>query len=88
MIKFTKPANLNGAELLNELNEAGIVITESPVIDGNGDFFLDIEQSDVSKAELVLTKHIGTTQSPELSIEEKLKIVGLTIDDLKSVLGL
>lgn len=86
MIKYTKPKNLNGAELLEELNAAGISITEPPFIDGNGDLFLDISAADAKKAESVVAAHNGTTVSPKPTIEAKLASVGLSIDELKAAL--
>lgn len=87
MIKFNKPVSLNGTQLLNELNEAGVTITNSPLIDGNGEFWLDISEADVSKAQPVVESHIGV-DSPEITIEEKLANVGLNLNDLKNALGL
>lgn len=88
MIKFDKPENLNGAELLNELNVAGIKITEPPLIDGNGEFWLDISNKDKSKAESVVAAHNGNTVAPEPTVEQKLSSVGLNVEDLKAALGL
>ena len=88
MIQFTKPTNLNGAELLEQLNAAGVKITESPTVDGAGDLWLEIKQTDKVKAEGIVASHNGTIIAPELSIADKLASVGLSIDDLKGALGL
>lgn len=88
MIQFTKPNNLNGAELLDELNAAGVPITNIPMIDGNGNFWLDIADKDEAKAALVVAAHNGTTVAPELTLNQKLASVGLSVDDLKAALGL
>jgi len=88
MIKFNKPLNLNGTELLAELNAAGIKITEPPSIDGNGDFYLDVATKDKAKAEVIVDKHNGTTIVPEPTIDQKLANAGLNIQDLKAALGL
>jgi len=88
MIKFDKPQNLNGTELLTELNDAGVNITESPSIDGNGDFWLNVALKDKSKAEAIIAAHNGTTVAPEPTVEEKLASVGLTLEDLKVALGI
>jgi hypothetical protein len=91
MIKFDKPVNLNGAELLDELAAVGIELqneTQAPFIDGNGDFWLDIKPTDEAKAEAVVTAHNGTTVAPEPTIETKLASVGLSLPDLKAALGL
>ena len=88
MIQFTKPENLNGAELLAELNAAGVSITELPMIDGNSDFWLDIAEADKTKATSVVAAHNGTTVAPEPTIADRLAAAGISIDDLKVALGL
>lgn len=91
MIKFDKPQNLNGSELLDELAAAKIVLdkeTQIPLIDGNGDLWLDVKSSDVAKAEKVVAAHNGTIIAPEPTAADKLTAAGLTIEDLKLLLGL
>ena len=90
MIKFDKPKNLNGAELIEELLAVGIQIdtNTSPYIDGLGHFYLDIVEGDVDVAAKVVAAHNGTTVAPEPDIEDKLASVGLNLADLKSALGL
>ena len=88
MIQFTKPQNLNGAELLAELNAAGVSITNSPMIDGSGDFWLDIAEADKAKATPIVAAHNGTIIAPELTVADKLASVGLSVPDLKTALGL
>lgn len=91
MIKFNRPKNLNGAELLDELAAVGIVLdksTQPPFIDGNGDFYLPISKEDESKAKPIVEAHNGTIIAPEPTIEQKLSSVGLTVDELKAALGL
>ena len=88
MIKFTKPTYLNGKELLEQLNAGGVSITEPPLIDGAGDFWLDIAEADKAKAAPIVAAHNGTIVAPEQSIEDKLASVGLSVTDLKSALGL
>jgi hypothetical protein len=87
MIQFTKPQKLNGAELLAELNAAGVSITEPPFIDGNGNLFLEIAGADVKKAEGVVAVHNGNTVRPEPTIADKLASVGLSIEELKTALS-
>ncbi len=88
MIQFTKPTNLNGTELLTELNAGAVTITEPPMIDGNGDFWLDIAEADKAKATAIVAAHNGTTVAADPTIEDKLSSVGLSVTDLKAVLGL
>ena len=69
MIKFTKPENLDGAKLIEELLAAGIKSISKdrstfngyapPMLDGNGDLWLDIDAKDESKAAAVVAAHIG-----------------------------
>ena len=89
MISFTKPVNLNGTELRDELNAGGVAISYDPdvmVVDGNGNLLLEIDQKDVSKATPIIAAHNGTTIAPEPTIAQKLASVGLTIEDLKAAL--
>lgn len=88
MIKFNKPENLNGAELLAELNAGGVKITNAPEINGAGDFWLDIAAKDKTKAEEILANHNGTIVAPKPTVAQKLASVGLNLDDLKIALGL
>jgi hypothetical protein len=90
MIQFTKPENLNGTELRNELNLAGVKIdNESQSVQVEGDILtLDINSADEAKAAAIVAAHNGTTVAPELTIEDKLASVGLNLTDLKTALGL
>ena len=88
MIQFTKPTNLNGTELLAELNDAGVVITQSPFDDAQGNIWLDIAEADKAKATPIVAAHNGTIVAPEQTIEDKLASVGLSLPDLKTALGL
>ncbi len=89
MISFEKPVNLDGAQLCDELEAAGITVNRntSPMLDGNNVFWLDIDAKDTQKAQDVLNAHVPKPR-PEPTIAEKLASVGLSIDDLKTALGL
>jgi hypothetical protein len=87
MIEFAKPKNLNGTELLAELNAAGVSISQSPMLDGNENLLLDVTEADKAKAEIVIAAHNGTMIAPAATIEQKLAMVGLSIDDLKAALA-
>ena len=78
MISFDRPKELNGLQLCEEKN---------PYIDGNGVFWLDIASKDTQKAQDVLNAHIPQPK-PEPTIADKLASVGLSVNDLKSALGL
>jgi len=62
MQTFTKPTNLNGAELRQELNAAGIAISNEKsavVLDGET-LYLDIAKKDAKAAEAIVAAHNGT----------------------------
>jgi len=88
MITFTKPQNLNGKELLDELSAVGVLVKGLPVDDGEGNLILNIASKDEAKAAEVVAAHNGTTIAPEPTIEDKLASVGLSLPDLKAALGL
>ena len=88
MIQFTKPQNLNGTELLTELNAGGVVIKNPPRIDGEGNFWLDIAEADKAKATPIVAAHNGTMIAPEPTVADKLAAAGLTLNELKAALGL
>ena len=91
MIKFDKPANLNGSQLLDELAVIGVVLDkleQAPLIDGNGDFWLDVKPADQAKVAAVVAAHNGATVAPEPTVQDKLASVGLNLDDLKTALGI
>jgi hypothetical protein len=87
MIQFDKPTNLNGAELLAELLAIGVIVTGLPLIDENGEFWLDIKTTDKTKATPIVAAHNGTLVAPEPTIAEKLASVGLSIEELKAALA-
>lgn len=88
MIQFTKPVNLNGAELVEELKAAGVQVSDFPTVDGSDILWLDIQSKDEAKASSVVEAHNGTIVAPELTVVEKLASVGLSVNDLKAALGL
>jgi hypothetical protein len=87
MISFDKPIELNGKQLCDELEAAGISINRetSPLIDGNGVFWLDINFADTQKAQDVLNAHVPKP-APEPTIADKLASVGLSLDELKAAI--
>lgn len=92
MIKFDKPTELNGSQLRDELNEAGIKLEngiESISIDENGDLFLSIAKKDEAKAKPIIDAHVGVDQTAAKEAAKKaiLDRIGLTADELKTILG-
>lgn len=91
MIKFDKPTNLNGAELLDELAAVGVIANAetSPFIDGNGDFWLDISESDKKKAEPIIAAHNGTLIAPDLLAQRQaiLDRLGITAEEARLLLS-
>jgi hypothetical protein len=59
LIQFTKPENLDGAILIQELENNKIKIdkTTSPFVDGENNFWLDINQKDEEKAKEIVSNH-------------------------------
>jgi len=88
MIKFNKPNNLNGKELLDELTAAGISVNSRLLDDGNNELWLDISELDEAQAKTIVAAHNGTIIAPEPTIQEKLANAGITLDELKVALGL
>lgn len=89
MIQFTKPAQLNGSQLRDELRAAGVAITDdnkAVSTDGDQILWLEIADADKSKAQEVVANHVGIDKEPTL--EDKLSSVGLSVADLKAALGL
>ena len=63
MISFNKPTNLNGAELRQELTNAGIAISNNQFavrLDDADILWLDIAESDAEAAEAIVAAHNGT----------------------------
>ena len=88
MIKFDKPTNLNGIELMAELNAADVKINGWPEIDLDNNLFLDIAEKDEAKVKLIVAAHNGTMVAPEPTIQQKLKNIGLDFEELKAALSL
>jgi len=89
MIQFTKPAQLNGSQLRDELRAAGVAITDDKqavLTDGEQMLWLEIAETNEVTAKKVVTKHIGIDK--EATLDDKLAMVGLSVADLKAALGL
>jgi hypothetical protein len=83
MISFTIPTNLNGAQLVAELNADGVVVNDKCRVHDDL-LWLDIAAKDKSKAEGIVASHIGIDTEP--TIQDKLNQVGLNFDELKAAL--
>lgn len=66
MIQFNKPQNLNGKTLIDELVAVGIVIgvdgngeRAKPMIDGEGNFYLPVNEADREATQAVLDSYNG-----------------------------
>ena len=84
-MNFTKPQSLNGAQLKTELKAQGIDVS---VIedDGLGSISFEVSKAKEGLAASIVAAHVGVDK--ELTIDEKLESVGLSLDDLKVALGL
>jgi hypothetical protein len=90
MIKFNTPESLNGSQLRKELAAAGVPITsghDSIELDGNGDLWLDIKETDKTKAKAVVDAHVAINNPKILTVAEKLEMVGLSLDELKAAIS-
>ena len=88
MIKFNKPNNLNGTELLDQLSAADITVNSRPLDDGN-DLWLDISESDKDKAKSIVTAHNGTVTAPDNSAARQaiLDRLGITAEEAQILLS-
>ena len=61
LIQFDLPQNLNGGKLITELATAGITVNQdtSPMIDGAGNFWLDIDLTKETEAKAIVDAHKG-----------------------------
>lgn len=61
LIKFDKPKNLDGGKLIEELSAADIAVNlrTSPRLDGDGSFWLDIDETKEQEAEAIVAAHNG-----------------------------
>jgi hypothetical protein len=89
MLSFTKPSSLNGTQLREELRSAGVTITDdtNAVLDSSDGFIhLDIRDADENKAAAIVTAHVGVDSIIELSLDEKLASVGISLAEIKAAL--
>jgi hypothetical protein len=89
MASFTKPASLNGIQLKEELRAAGVSISDdsAAVLDSSDGFIhLDIKKADETKAAAVVAAHVGVDSVIELSLDEKLASVGISLAEIKAAL--
>lgn len=84
MLSFEIPQKLNGQQLLNELEAAG-VIADIPMI-ADGKLWLKVAESDKAKVKTIVDQHVGKDHVP--TIEDKLKAAGIDLNELKTLLGL
>lgn len=89
-MKFDLPSKFNGTRLRNELSLIGIdlPLNNDAISIAENNLFIDIDDKDYDKVIEVLKNHNGNDIVIETTIEQKLASVGLSIDDLKSALGL
>lgn len=88
---FDKPENFNGVQLRDELNAAGVSIDYGigqVMVNNDNTISLNINSKDKTKASSIVATHNGAIIPIELTVEEKLASVGLSIDDLKTALNL
>ena len=91
MNKFTQPKKYSGKQLIKELKAGGVSIAddEYPLIDGNGDFWLPIEDKDLTKAQAIVSAHVGI--NPEITLNDNRQAIldklNITADEAKLLLS-
>jgi hypothetical protein len=87
-IKFTQPAKLNGKQLIEELNVGGVVTTELPNVDIDGNFWLDVDPLDESKASAIVAAHIAIVNTDFAAAKAALLAkLGITAEEAALLLG-
>lgn len=87
-MQFTKPAQLNGVQLKEELAAVGI---EIPFVTDKADGFIyfDVEKSKESTAVEIVANHIAIDVNAEKEIQRQSLFtrLGITADEAKLLLG-
>lgn len=92
MIKIQIADIFNGKQLIQEMKDAGVVVYENlagisaVVKESNGEVFIPTSEEFTELAQQVATNHVAVFQQD--TVVDRLASVGLSIDDLKSALGL
>jgi hypothetical protein len=83
-IEFEIPSQLNGKQLVDELKKENIEIEFLPNIE-NGLLVLHLSKGNPDKAKIVVSQHKAVFK--EITLNEKLASVGLSLDELKAALA-
>jgi len=59
MHSFTKPSDLNGVQLIDEIQTQKILVGGFPSLDGDGVLWLDIDEKDHDKVATIIENHKG-----------------------------
>ena len=89
MSTLQKPASLNGVQLIKELKSAGVEIKNDMncIFDTSDGFIhLDIKAANETKAAAVVAAHVGVDSVIELSLDEKLASVGISLAEIKAAI--
>ena len=86
MATFTKPENLNGAELKQELAAVDIIVDS---VKDNLDGTISLETDNETLASEIVSQHNGTIITPDNSAEKAalLARLGITADETKLLLS-
>lgn len=93
MAIFSKPNNLNGAQLRKELKAAGVTFTDefqTICVNAENELVLEIKKTDEEKAKKVIENHNGIDVDlikVKESAQAKLTALGLTEEEVASILG-
>jgi hypothetical protein len=93
MAIFSKPDNLNGAQLRKELKAVGVTFTdefETILINAENELVLEIKKTDEQKAKQIIENHNGIDidlVKVKESAQAKFAALGLTEEEVASILG-
>ena len=91
MAIFSKPDNLNGAQLRKELKAVGVTFTdefETILLNENNELIIEIAKTDEQNAKQVIEKHKGIDIDlikAKESAQAKLAALGLTADEIAAL---
>ena len=89
MHTFPMPAQLNGEQLISELNTAGVIVEGLPEDWADGLLRLDIKETDNAKTSEIVAKHMAIDSQITKAAEKAalLAKLGITEDEARLLLG-
>ena len=89
MHTFPMPAQLNGEQLISELNTAGVIVEGLPEDWADGLLRLDIKETDNAKTSEIVAKHMAIDSQITKAAEKAalLAKLGITEDEARLLLS-